>query len=433
MGNRMNTRKAIFYEGFYIEFLTIVVLVLSYVVNIPLLTLAAFAFACLLVFFSDYEKSIYYIAFYASFAGIFVYNGKHMYFVMIALFIMKSLIAGKMHRYTLVYYLLIVSYSVLFSDFKGDYSFARILGTILLFAIPLVAFSSNEIDCRLFMRHYIMGFFIQTIIGFFVSEIPTMYSLFGVDLMWTQTYQQVTRFFGLAYDSNFYALSNYIIIAYLLFTFEKLDLFRAGVSAFFVISGMQTISKSYILVVCVLLLCCFIRNASSIKNVLLFVCIGLIGVYIFTIFSQNQGFNAIELTASRFSVGEGFAENTTGRVDIWKEYMEMFREAGAKELLFGYGFNANVIKAAHNTIIEFVFYYGLIGLMLWGAYFVHCWKLFQFSKVASEFKTPMVSIAFFIGIFFLSAFTYESFWIGIVMALMTLGKKESRENQCVIV
>jgi len=416
---QINTRKCSDYIN---ELLTVGLLVMSFVLNLSILTLLAFFLVCGLVSFSNHQKSIYYLAFFTSFAGIFVYNGRHMFFVIAALFIIKSFISNKIDRNTVLFYFVIVVYSLLFCDIQGVFSFAKLIGLILMFVIPLIAYSSDEIDCNVFMIHYILGFTTSTIIGFFVKNIPSLYSLFEVDLMWTENYQELSRFSGLAFDSNFYALSNYTIIAYLLFGVKKLTPLRGVLILFLLISGVMTISKSFFLVIGVLLLFYIAKNISRIKHFLVFVVVAIVGMWIFSSISNKLGYDAIEMVLSRFVKGGSLADNTTGRTDIWKYYIELFNANGIKKWFFGFGFNANVDHAAHNTFIEFLYHYGFVGLILWGAYLSHCHMLFRTKMKNFENNSPMVCICLIVGIFFLSAYTYEAFWIGIVIALMTLEK-----------
>ena len=429
MTDRKINKKEHFFSDKYKELLTIALLVMSYVANVPLLTLGAFAIACLFVVFSNYQTSVYYLAFFTSFAGIFVYNGKHMFFLMVALFILKSFAENRASKNTFVYYLVIIAYCLVFSDFQSSFSFANAIGLILLFAIPLIAYSSDRIDCNVFMQHYILGFVIATIIGFFVKNIPSMYRLFDIDLLWTDNYEQLTRFFGLAFDSNFYALSNFIIVAYLLFAFEKITPFRGMLTLFLFITGVLTISKSYYLVAGAFVVLYIAKNLSKMKHIVVFALVALVGVGVFSIVSNNLGYNALEMIASRFVPGGSFADNTTGRTEIWKEYIEFFNTNGIKETLFGLGFNAPVVHSAHNTFIEFMFHYGLVGLILWGSYFVHCMKLFRKKAERFENKSPIVCICMIAGIFFLSAYTYEAFWIGIVISMMTFGVRKNESGE----
>ena len=422
------TNGEMYKKEYFKELLIVALLLMAYAINIPFLILTSFALACFLVVFSKDQKSVYYLAFFTSFAGVFVYQGRHMFFVMVALFILKTLVKNRINRETVAFYFVILTYSILFSDVRSGFSFAKMIGLILLFAIPSIAELADKFDCRIFLQNYIFGFLVATVIGFFVKSFPSMYRLFEVDLIWTEKFQEVTRFFGLAYDSNFYALSNYLIIAYLLFAFKKITPFRGFLILFLLISGLMTISKSYFLITGFLFILYLVNNISKMKRMMAFILAAVIGVWAFSIVSSILGYNVIELIQSRFIPDGSFADNTTGRTDIWKEYMNLFQTSGAKEFLFGFGFNAKVLHAAHNTLIEFIYHYGIAGLILWGAYFRHCFKLFQKNTVGFVNKSPVVCFCLVIGIFFLSAYTYEAFWIGVVISLMTLGKQSKGEE-----
>ncbi len=410
------------------EVLVIALIVFAYVVDIPVIILIGFVLACLLVCFSSCEDSIYLLAFFTPFSGIFVYEGRHMFFVMVALFIIKFLLSGKIGYKTIMYYLIIVVYCLLFCDIQGDFSFAKLIGLILLFAIPVVGAYSDRINGKVFFGQYIFGFAIQTIIGFFATKIPAIMEIFETDTILLATHSQMTRFFGLAFDSNFYAMSNYVVVAYLLFGFKKMNMFRALLTVFFVISGLMTVSKSYFLVLIGLLLLFFVQKMKQPRHYVIVLCGGILAIGLFVFVSNKIGYNVIDLVTDRFVLGGSFAENTTGRVDIWKHYLDIFMNANLKELILGFGFNAKVERAAHNTFIELLFYYGIVGFGIWMAYFSYCFKLFLYKTRSFPNKTMMVTISLMMGILFLSAYTYESFWISVVFSFMTLGKTKGRRG-----
>lgn len=420
----MNTGQArigLSWDIKYAEIMVITMLVMAFLTNIQLLVLAAFGIACILILFSKEEETIDYLAFFTSFAGIFVYQGKHMYFVMVALFVIRFLISNRVPTSVFSFYVILVVYCFVFCDFENRISFVNLIGLILLFAIPIIAVQSKQIDCRKMMQHYIFGFVISTVIGFFVDRIPSMAALFDYDLMWTEDYVELTRFCGLAFDSNFYALSNYIIIAYLLLAFKKLDRVRMLVIIFLIIAGLQTVSKSYFLVLGSLLICYLLKTAPNIKQFFISIFALVVGGTVFLYVSNRIGYNVIDLVTDRFVEGGSIADNTTGRTDIWNTYFELFRAASAKDLMFGHGFNAVVTRAAHNTFIEFMFHYGVIGCILWLIYFSFCGRMFFNNTKTFMHKSPLVILCLLIGIFFLSAYTYEAFWFGLVVSFLTLG------------
>ena len=415
-----------------IELVVFGFLMLAFLMDVPELVLGVFVVACLLVVFASPKSAIRYLAFFTSFAGVFVYDEKHMFFVMVAIFIIKFLLTTKVNKQTIVYYLSIALYCLVFCDYEAEFKFAKILGIILLFAIPVIGSYAHKIDCADVMKHYILGFIVTTIVGFFVMDIPAMLDLFEYDLFWTEENQELTRFFGLAYDSNFYALSNYIIIAYLLFAVKDISKEKIIVIIFLIIAGLQTISKSYLLVLGVLLVVYYVKSITNvrqfIKSFLAIILAGALFVYI----TDMLGYNVVDLIMGRFVDGS-FAENTTGRAELWTETIGTIATSSADKILFGFGFNTEIKDAAHNTYIEFVYKFGLVGTGIWVAYFVHCAKIFHKNTENFSHKSPMVLLSLLVGIFFLSAFTYEAFWIGVMISLMTLTsfkKPDSEVETC---
>ena len=415
------------------QIVLIFMLLVAFIYDIPILILATFIYICLLLLFSKIDNAFYYIAFITSFSGILVYSGKHLYFVIVALLILRTILSERFPQKTIVYYCFILTYCLAFADHNSEMTFADTIGLVLLFAIPVVTYNFNNINYRKFMFFYIFGFIISTVIGFYVMNIPAMIKLFSYDLFWTSDFIELTRFFGLAFDSNFYAFSNYLIIAYLLFTYEHLTTKRILLIIFLTLVGLQTVSKSYFIVLIILLLLYLLKNAKDIKKCIFLITCIIFGGIIFVYVSDQLGYNVVDLILSRFVKGASFAENTTGRVDIWKKYFEMFRVSGIKELLFGFGINSNGELAAHNTFIEFLYHFGIVGIVMWIMYFLHCFNLtkkdYNLSDNAKVNKTYVVLFTLLLGIFFLSAYTYESFWISIVIAMLTLKRFELKKGK----
>ena len=411
----------------YKELVIIALLFAAFVFNTPIIILAAFVAACFLVLTSSCEHSMYYLAFFTSFSGLFVYRGRHMFFVMAGIILIKFLLSNRVKKKTFLYYMGIISYSIVFCDINGEFSFAKLISIILLLVVPLIATSADKMNCNMFIKQYIFGFVIATAIGIFAMDIPAMASLLEKDTIVNDNAIKITRFVGIAYDSNFYALSNYTIVAYLLFGFKKLNKFRAFLILFLIIWGVQTVSKSYFLITIALLLIYFIKSVPNLKNLLLSFLVLAVGVWLFIYISGRVGYDVVELVIERFYEGDNL-DITTGRFEIWKDYYEIFSNGNVKQILFGFGFNASAKKAAHNTFIELCYHYGFFGFFLWIPYVIYCAQEFIKNTNTLNHKSTIVLIAFITGIFFLSSLTYEAAWIGLVISLMMFGKYSKGVN-----
>lgn len=403
----------------YAEIALVFLLMTAHVFNVQLLVLMVFGIACLFMLFSKDEETIDLLMFLTPFARLLMFQGKTLYFVMVGLFIFRFLLQQKVRKETFVFYVVLIMYCFVFCDLESKISFGNVAGLVFLFAIPVICELAKDLNYRKLMQHYILGFVLSTVIGFFAMDIPSIARLFEYDVIWTEEKQALTRYCGLAFDSNFYALSNYLIVAYLLLAFKKLDKYRALLVVFLIISGLQTVSKSYLLILGLLFVCYLVRTIPNLKQFVGSLVIVVLGAGLFAIISQKAGYNVIELVTDRFVVGGSLADNTTGRTEIWNTYIELFTNAGIKDFMFGYGFNAVVTRAAHNTFVEFLFFFGVVGCILWSSYFIYCWKVSCNTFKDQKYQSSMVLLCLILGIFFLSAYTYESFWVGITIAILS--------------
>ena len=135
--------------------------------------------------------------------------------------------------------------------------------------------------------------------------------------------------------------------------------------------GMMSVSKSFLLVTLALLLfwavgLMFLRGKISVKLMVL-LC-ALVGIYFLL---SSAMFDTI---LSRFVGVSNMSALTTGRTDLWKNYLREFGE-NPMLLLFGSGYTDVTVggRAAHNILIQLVFQFGLVGcalLISWFVFFV---------------------------------------------------------------
>jgi len=132
--------------------------------------------------------------------------------------------------------------------------------------------------------------------------------------------------------------------------------------------GLLSVSKSFLLITLAVALfwavgLMFQRGKISIKLMVL-LC-ALVGVYF--LFSSTM----FDMILSRFVGATNMSALTTGRTDLWMNYL---RELGDNPLmlLFGNGYSDVTVggRAAHNTLIQLVYQFGLVGFSLLIYWFV---------------------------------------------------------------
>lgn len=199
------------------------------------------------------------------------------------------------------------------------------------------------------------------------------------------SYLTITRWCGFYSDPNFYtaqitaALSGVLFL--ILHSNGKKIIGLSCLSVLLIYCGMLSGSKSFLLVfICImavwLILLFRMRGKGSIK-LLIYGMLMLVTVFIA---SSTVFKNLLDIMITRILLGDqtlnGF---TTGRIEIWKNYInEIFHNA--KILLVGNGMKNALVegRASHNTIIQSVFQFGFLGVPFMIAW---CWNFMQLSSL----------------------------------------------------
>ena len=79
----------------------------------------------------------------------------------------------------------------------------------------------------------------------------------------------------------------------------------------------------------------------------------------------------LDLMLSRLNRSTSLSDFTTRRVDLWHSYLMAFRDQPWM-LAFGNGYSDVLVngRAAHNTIIQMVYQFGLVGSVMLIAWFI---------------------------------------------------------------
>ncbi len=210
------------------------------------------------------------------------------------------------------------------------------------------------------------GIVLTAITAQYLAVFPTIIQYIDIN-----TTLGVIRRSGYYGDPNFYsahittALGGVLIL--FLHSDRKRRLFALALTAVMLLyCGLMSVSKSFFLVSVCLLLFWFVdllfrKGKVSVKIALILV---LIVVVLFllssTIFTDMLG-----AVLSRFGGDNTLSDFTTGRTDLWLNYFRAFAEDPLL-LLFGKGYTDVTVgdRVSHNTAIQCVFQFGLVGLVL---------------------------------------------------------------------
>ena len=248
----------------------------------------------------------------------------------------------------------------------------------LLFAVTLmlVPFLSRELDGGYdfywLTLCFALGICLAAITAQFLTVFPTISRYIDVNI--NLGFARRSGYYG---DPNFYsthitsALSGVLI---LLLNKEKKGQFFVLIVlvCLLLYCGLMSVSKSFLLIsVCLLLLwlaeVMLRKGKASGKLTLMFTLI-VAGVFLL---SSTVFTDMIDAMLSRFGQDANLSEFTTGRTVIWDHYVSSMLSNPCL-LLFGQGYSDVILgeRPTHNTLLQAVFQFGLIGFAMMATWMV---------------------------------------------------------------
>ncbi len=234
-------------------------------------------------------------------------------------------------------------------------------------SILLIPFLTRELDDKYdfywLTVFFALGIIIAAISAKYLSVFPTITRYIGTNVGFG-----MIRRSGYYGDPNFYsahitaALSGALVLL-----LNNIKGKRTSVlilmTGLLVYCGFLSVSKSFMLVaICLffvwLVEFMFMKGRVSAKLMIVFTfLVGTIFLLSTTVFTDLVG-----MMLSRFSGINNLSDFTTGRVDLWLKYLKAFVEDPLL-LFFGKGFTSVLIfeKATHNTIIQAIYQFGIVG------------------------------------------------------------------------
>lgn len=310
----------------------------------------------------------------------------------------------------------------------------------MIFLIPSLAAQGKQqkFDFEITTIFFAMGVILAAFIAQQVALYPNIRRYIVV-----HSYLAVTRWCGFYGDPNFYTAQ---VLAAMTATMllilrgnRRQVVVMAVLTVLLLYCGMLSGSKSFLLIftgvfVMWLIKLFAIRGRVGIK--LLIYCLLAVAVAFIAYSEVFQ--DLLEIIVLRFILGGNSASGfTTGRSEIWKNYLKEII-THPKTLLLGSGFVNILVKgrASHNTLIQIVFQFGLVGapfLLLW------MWRfytgIFQTDREGTVWplEALMLACGVFLPwlaldiLFFDEFFLFQWFvWLGIGECLTGKGQEPMR-------
>jgi len=407
-------------------FILSVLLFINYRLSNDIVSLAVTAVVCIWILLSRQREALYISLFFAPFSYLFRYSQWNLYiFVQLSLVlkcIMLKRVKAEVFFFSVVYFLLYILSSLEATIKFG--SFIPLVSLVsLLFAASLYE-KKERTNCMLF---FISGFLVSSFFGLFARETRLVWILDSNPIM-LGTGSVMQRFGGLLPDCNFYTILSVLCISFVAFSYgiRQTAFIRLLVFFALVVFGALTFSKSfYICLVIVLLFMVFAFWKKQSKFLLPVVFLGVVAYLLF----RDKIDLVLNTSIGRFLNSAGDLNSfTNGRYNYWILYLEEWGKSG-RSFLLGYGSDSLLDGhiVAHNTFIEVLYKFGLIGLTTNLILVVFAARTMGIKINANAYNFLPVFLLL-IATFNLSAYSFYPLWGCIFVSLMVLDYNPKEEK-----
>ena len=401
------------------SFFAIGVLLLGYIFSRSMLILLSIGFVCCMLVVMKPKNAACVLFLFAPLSYIIAYKQYNLYIFFVVAYMANLFLRNKINLMSGLLAFFVLAYCLIFANSAVGLKIGYLIYPSLLLLILFVCQSTDKKDYKKLVNCFIIGFLISAIVGIFKTRMPLMAEQFDLDYLYVNGidyFMDVERYSGLTLDPNYFALTDCVVIAILLFTSKRWSIGKGLLLIFLITIGFLTFSKSYVLmlgIICVFYIIKYNRYAIRLLLCLfaILICLAIIETY--------TNIEVLGLIEARFtSVGDANGL-TTGRIELWNEYIDYILK-NPKCLLVGEGFNAfSLNKAAHNLYIEFLYHFGVVGCILWFIYFWVCFRATVRCKDKKHRKRTRVPMFIcLISVFFLSAFHFQQLWGCICISLL---------------
>ncbi|MBE7047858.1 MAG: hypothetical protein E7393_00590 [Ruminococcaceae bacterium] len=310
-------------------------------------------------------------------------------------------------------------YAVVFSGIGRVTTIVSMVAGLLM----LYCLRTETINVNISIMSFALGIVFASILALMKDSLPYI-SMFVNDVLYRFAEDGYSsRFAGLQGNPNYYTMDIIVVLAVLITIMTYRETRRTHILCVVVLSifGLMSISKSFLIsLVLLLVFWLFLsirQGGTKLTNFILVACIGSALVYFYA-------YDSINLYMQRFAVdsGSSLSDMTTGRTDIWKDYMNTIWH-DPKILLFGNGLKSLIYtgRGAHNTYIEAFFSLGIVGVSLFCIILRKCTGKILVKPIM---WIPVSMLLF--RMFGITILTYDNLWF--YLAIFVLLAKDMQDN-----
>lgn len=274
------------------------------------------------------------------------------------------------------------------------------------------------------VKFFCIGLIVSSIYAMVIRDTWQLRSVIGVEdeaIYGTGTF----RFRGLFRDPNYYMTLPIMGLALLI---KLRDCKRIELLPFLLLGGAMILlgvlsySKAFLVVLAILAVVYILwqfRNGRYLLGIGLV--LAAVAAGNFLLFSEHSPFAVI---MARFLSSSNISDFTTGRTDVYAQYMEAILDNGFS-FFFGAGLGADSLYMdPHNLYIELTYYLGITGLILYAAFYFSMVymvrKRVSGTRKQNVFSKYSVVLIMLVLYFTLHGMFVEIFYAGSFLALLSV-------------
>ena len=391
--------------------------------------------AAICIYFSDLRVATCVLFFLLPLGGVFkmAYGGTSFFTIISLLYIFRLIVKLGFRRETLSFVLIFFIFCLLHSSVEH---LVTIVTITLGFVLISYAHDDYREDYPLMVYAFVSGLLVASVIGLFRAQLPLVAALSEVNSIKTGTLQYVDRFAGLHGNPNYFTLDVTIGISCMIVLLcrHKTRAIDILLMMVLIVFGVMSVSQSFLLVLAIqLIMLLFAFSKMGAKKLLMMIVGGffILALVFFLAYDSIQLylFRAEDISESSLN------DITTGRWDIWVSFLQSLIRT-PKIMLTGSGIMEAFVsrRGAHNTFIELVYTFGVIGTA------IYLITLFRVARHPLRKKQivdkiiwiPIVSLLLrmmFIGIVTYDSLPYYFFLICVINNALAASKPMERNSR----
>lgn len=291
-------------------------------------------------------------------------------------------------------------FSKLLDGTSLTFDYVAFLMLVMVFPVVKEEWKQEKYDFYQAVAAFSVGIILAALCALFLASYHGLAQFIRIDAWLT-----VIRRSGFYGDANFYAAQITAalgggLVCLLREKKGARSVFLFILQVLLLYCGFLSASKSFVLI-SVLLLLLWIVGLFRLQGRSAFKLLLILAAVVVTVFiATSEMFRElIQVFVTRFSFRANISDFTTGRTDVWKDYIqELLRNW--KTLFLGEGYTKVIIgeKYTHNTLLQMVFQLGLLGtlvLLVWmGCFFMDAPKKIKGMKIPLSHRLLVVVGAF---------------------------------------